>query len=85
MQNVRVVSGESTVYRIHARPANIVVPASACNVIDGFVEDHFSEYRNPSALRSPLHRRFGPCARHRRRRARRRTAFNYGFRARQWT
>ncbi len=59
MQSIRIVSGESMVYRILARPANIVVPASACNAMDGFVEDHFSEYRNPSVVRARLHRQNG--------------------------
>jgi len=49
-----IVSDEVTVYRILARPGNIVVPAEACRPLDGFVPDTFSEYRNRSVVRARL-------------------------------
>ena len=55
MNGILVVSDEKTVTRTLARPGNVIVPAEACRLMDGFVADTFSEYRHRSVLRARLH------------------------------
>ena len=56
MSHILVMSDEKAVSRTLARPGNVVVPAEACRLLDGFVVDTFSEYRNRSVLRARLNR-----------------------------
>ena len=43
------------VYRVLQRAGNVVVPGAACRLLDGFVSDTYSAYRNPSIIRTRLH------------------------------
>src|SRR5690242_1126425 len=49
---VTVISGEREIRHILQQEAALVLPAFACRY-DGFVNDVFSEYANPSILRPP--------------------------------
>ena len=55
MRNVVTVSDEKAVYRTIERPGNVVLQAEAGDVMDGFMPDYLSSYRNPSVNRVPLH------------------------------